>query len=171
MKYKKVVILLSLFVLVSIIYFVFNEIESNDINMDYNNSESTGKIIERDNILAEEKNREDLRKIIVYYFHTSFRCYSCRKIEEYTHKAILNGFNDEVTKGVLIWKPVNIDEPENKHFIKDYSLYTKSIIIEDQRRRGEPKWKLLDKTWTLLKDEEEFIKYIQDEVKQIMEGT
>ncbi len=104
-------------------------------------------------------------KIVAYYFHGNVRCVSCKKIEAYTDEAIHGAFASELDGGSLEWRVVNIDEPENKHFIEDYQLYTKSVILSDMADGKEVRWKNLDKVWKLLGDKDEFIAYIDNEVK------
>jgi hypothetical protein len=53
--------------------------------------------------------------VIAYYFHGTFRCSTCRTIEQYSHEAIQMYFAKELGNGRLEFRPVNIDEPENKH--------------------------------------------------------
>ena len=71
----------------------------------------------------------DNTKIIVYYFHESFRCPTCRNLEQYAKETIENNFKKELAKGNLLFKTVNVEEKENEHFVKDYQLYTKSLIL------------------------------------------
>ena len=103
-------------------------------------------------------------KIVAYYFHGNVRCVSCKKIEAYTDEAIHNGFAGQLDGGQLEWRVVNIDEPENKHFIEDYQLYTKSVILSDMVDGKEARWKNLDKVWKLLGDKDAFMAYINEEV-------
>jgi hypothetical protein len=99
-------------------------------------------------------------RVIAYYFHTTYRCVSCRHIEEYTREALESGFPIDLEEGHLVWRVVNIEEKGNEHFAKDYQLYTKSVVLVDERT-GE--WKNLPRVWQLLNDPNEFIEYIQTE--------
>lgn len=109
-------------------------------------------------------------KIIAYYFHGSYRCPSCQTIEEWSHEAIKNSFQDELKNGRLVWKPLNIGEAQNRHFVKDYSLYTKSLVISEMNGEKEIRWKNLDKVWQLLKNQEKFFSYVESEIKKYMEN-
>lgn len=73
--------------------------------------------------------------------------------------------------GKLVWRLVNVDEPANRHFIDDYQLYAKSVVVSDVRGGEEVRWKNLAKIWQLLNDENAFIKYIQDEVRVYLEAA
>ena len=48
---------------------------------------------------------------------------------QYSEEAIRGGFADELASGRLAWRVVNIDEPENKHFVQDFELVTKSLVL------------------------------------------
>ncbi|HEY3414117.1 MAG TPA: nitrophenyl compound nitroreductase subunit ArsF family protein [Armatimonadota bacterium] len=105
------------------------------------------------------------RKLIAYYFHGNYRCASCRTIEAWTNKAIRDNFPAELKAGRLEWRVVNVETAGNEHYMKDYKLFTKSVVLSDVRNGKEAKWKNLDKVWTLLRDEAAFKSYVRDEVK------
>jgi len=74
-------------------------------------------------------------------------------------------------EGKVAWRLVNLDEPANKHYIDDYQLYAKSVIVADVRDGDEVRWKNLAKVWQLTNDKAAFIGYIQDEVRDYLEGA
>ncbi|MCP4219734.1 MAG: hypothetical protein GY765_34190 [bacterium] len=104
----------------------------------------------------------------VYYFHTTHRCDTCRKIEKYTAEAIKKHFADELGNGKLVFSPVNIDEDANKHFVADYKIYTKHVIVSKVSKGKELKWKNLDRIWELVGGEAEFKTYIVKETRSIL---
>jgi len=66
--------------------------------------------------------------------------------------------------------PVNVDRKENKHFISDFKLYTKSVVIVEIANDGQTRWKNLERVWQLVHDEQAFIDYIYAEVKAYLSG-
>ncbi len=110
-------------------------------------------------------------EVIAYYFHTTVRCVSCKKIEAYSREAIENGFAEELKNGTLKFESINIDDEDNKHFAKDYQLYTKSLIICDMESGKQVQWKNLEKVWQLLGNEEKFIKYVRDEINSYLKES
>ncbi len=104
-------------------------------------------------------------ELIAYYFHTTRRCASCKKIEAYSREAIETGFGEALKTGELEWLVLNTDKPENKHFLEDYQLYTKSLVLSKIEDGEEKEWINLDKVWRLLGDKNSFIKYVQTEVQ------
>ncbi len=124
---------------------------------------------------AEEKRPMDESKktgmkTVVYYFHTAYRCYSCQKIEDLTARAIREGFSREIAEGSVAWRPVNIDLPENRHFIDDFKLFTKSVVVENVDGGKRVRWKNLARIWELLRDESGFTNYIRAEVEGFRHG-
>ncbi len=104
------------------------------------------------------------RTITVYYFHTSYRCYSCKKIEELTKQALVHNFIKQLKSGRIVFKAVNVENTENKHFVQDYQLFTKSVVLVDSIKGKNKNWKRLDQTWSYLGNPGIFEKYIEDEV-------
>jgi hypothetical protein len=109
-------------------------------------------------------------KIIAYYFHGTYRCPSCKTIEEWSHDAIKNSFQEELKNGRLVWKALNIEDVQYRHFVKNYSLYTKSLIISEMNGEKEIRWKNLDKVWQLLRNQEKFFSYVKGEIKKYLEN-
>lgn len=104
-------------------------------------------------------------RIVVYYFHTTYRCTSCKKIQAYTEEAVKASFANDIEQGRVIWRPLNTDEKANKHFLKDYQLYTKSVIVAEEINGKQERWKNLPKVWELIGDRPGFLLYIQEETE------
>ncbi len=103
------------------------------------------------------------RCLWVYYFFNNARCLTCRKMEKYVKEAVNDFFSDEIENGRVGFKAVNIDEAHNKHFIHDYALYTKSVVLSETKDGREMRWKNLEKIWELVRNEHDFRNYIRDE--------
>lgn len=110
-------------------------------------------------------------KVIAYYFHGTFRCTTCRTIEQYSHDAIQTYFAKELGNGSLEFKPVNVEEPGNKHFIQDYQLVTRSLVLSLVSDGKETKWKNLPDVWKLVRDKEKFYQYVKSQVEQFLKET
>ena len=104
-----------------------------------------------------------LTQSTVYYFHGNARCMLCHKIENYTKEVFEENFKDK-----LKLKIVNTDEPNNKHFITDYGLYTKSVVLVKIKNGKEIGYKNLDKIWNYLGDENKFKTYIREEIEAFL---
>jgi len=117
------------------------------------------------NVQADDNivNKQKSDKSIVYYFHGTVRCSSCKKIEEYTKEVFNENF-----KNLLEFKVVNVDESKNSHFITDYGLYTKSVVLSKLENGKEISFKNLDKIWYLLGNKNEFKNYIKLETQKFL---
>ncbi len=103
-------------------------------------------------------------KVVVYYFHGTARCPTCRKFESFSLEALQQAFAEAINDGRLEWQVVNVEQPDNEHFIKDYQLYSKSIVIVKIQNGRQTAWKNLKRIWELVRDKRVFMRYIQDEV-------
>ena len=104
-------------------------------------------------------------KIIAYYFHVTVRCTTCKTIEAYSREAILNHFKSDVDRGRLEWQVVNVQLPENKHFVKDYQLFTKSVVLVHIANGKQQSYKILNDVWELVGEKRQFQAYIDREVR------
>jgi len=107
-------------------------------------------------------------KVIVYYFYGNVRCPTCRKFEAYTKQALDEAFAEKIANGRVEWRMVNVEKSENRHFINDYQLYTKTIIIAEFQLNKQLRWKNLKKIWRLVGNKREFLDYIQSEVQSYL---
>lgn len=106
----------------------------------------------------------------VYYFHGNKRCITCKKLEAYTQEALEKYFAENLKSGDVQFEAVNIDNAESEHFIKDYNLYTKSVVLSEIKNGKETKWKNLDKIWSLVSNKDEFLAYIQNNLNSFKNG-
>ena len=110
----------------------------------------------------------DSGKVIAYYFHGSFRCPTCRNLEQYSKEAIEDNFKKELDEGILIFKALNVEEKENEHFVKDYQLYTKSLVLSLVKDNKEVKFKNLDKIWEYVRDKTKYMNYVKNEIENFL---
>ena len=103
-------------------------------------------------------------KVIAYYFHGTHRCTTCLTIERYSRKAIEKYFSQEIREGILEFKPLNVEEPENRHYIQDYQLVSSSLVISLVKQDKEVTWKNLIDVWKHVRDKDRFFQYVKDEV-------
>ena len=108
-----------------------------------------------------------LKNITVYYFHGNARCSSCRKLEQYTKEAVELNFSTGPFAGRAHFSAVNIDKPENQHFIADYKLVSKAVVLQPEKGG---KWTNLDQIWLKLEDKDAFLAYIRDGIIKVLEA-
>jgi hypothetical protein len=103
-------------------------------------------------------------KVIAYYFHGTMRCPTCRKLESYSQEALENNFKPELASGKLEFKVINVEHKGNEHFVNDYRLYTKSLVLSLVKAGKEVKSKNLEAIWELVGNKDKFKGYVKEEV-------
>lgn len=105
---------------------------------------------------------------VVFYFHGNARCTTCKTIEAYADEAVHAAFGEDLDDGTLQWRVVNIDEPANRHFIQDFQLVTRSVVLAEYRDGRVVRSKNLDQVWQLVRDKQRFVDYVQSETKAFL---
>ena len=77
-------------------------------------------------------------------------------------------FSKQVQAGAIVYKAVNIEKEGNAHFIEDYQLYTKSVVLSLVKDGKEVKYKNLTKVWEYLRDKTKFEDYEKEEIKDFL---
>ena len=100
---------------------------------------------------------------LVYYFHATTRCATCRTIEAYAHETVASRFATDIEARRLEWRTVNVDEPANQHFVRDFQLQTRSVVVVDAK--DSKRYKILDRVWQLDGNKTAFQSYVEREIR------
>lgn len=106
--------------------------------------------------------------VMVYYFHGNFRCQNCYNMEQWTKELMDTCFKEQVGAGRLVFKMFNTDEKENQHFLNDYKLYTKSVVLSLVKDGKEVRYDNLAKIWDCLRSKEKFQEYVKTEIEKYL---
>lgn len=104
----------------------------------------------------------------VTYFFSEPRCKTCRTIETLTAETVRDTFKAELDTGKLQWKMVDTDKKENRHYITDFKLFTKSVVVAEIRNGEVQRFQVLQKVWELVHSPEKFRAYVSDSVRTFM---
>jgi hypothetical protein len=195
-KVKKVfAIILGVFLVASLTYLVYKEIDNgkektetisenqlvNNQNLDTNinpgeatsdnqsqESSESANDTDAENNNSSIKQTDDNSKVVAYLFHSTHRCTSCNLIEDFTTKTLNEYFSSELQKKKLEFISIDVDQPQNRHYIKDYQLFTISLVIALYDGDKQEKWQNLDKVWDYLNDQEKFSQYIMTSIKSYL---
>ena len=158
-------VILLLFVVVSIGSIIWKETRKQDTASPAESvkSEIPDAVVvnDKDAVVADQV-------LVVYFLHGRARCKSCKIIEAFGKKALEEGFPDEMKSGRIIWRDIDMDEPENKHFVQDYQIISISLVLSDTEGGEQKRWKNLDEVWNLFSNESAFVGYVQEEVKAFL---
>jgi hypothetical protein len=106
--------------------------------------------------------------VVAFYFHRTARCHTCLQIEEWARLTIEGRFAGELAGGLIQWRSVNIEEPGNEHFEKDYELTTQSLVLVRIKYGRPAQWKNLKSVWELSGDYGRFTEYVETEVSSFL---
>lgn len=103
--------------------------------------------------------------VLVTYFTTDVRCDSCRTIEALTQRAVQEGFRDELAAGQVVFRVVNTDRPEHRHFVEHYEIANKTVIVSHQREGREVAWTGRQDVWLHFDEPETFFAYVREPIR------
>ncbi len=70
--------------------------------------------------------------------------------------------------GILSFKAIDVQEPGNRHFVKDFGLYGRSVAVAGYRDGKVTRYKLLPEAWLYAKDPQKLEEYILHEISAFM---
>ncbi len=108
--------------------------------------------------------------LVVYYFHGETRCPTCRNIESYSHEAVQAAFPQELAQDKVLWRVINYELPENRHFATDYEIVAPTVVLVRIVDGKVADWRNLGRVWELVGDRLAFANYVQNETRSML-GT
>ena len=145
-------VVLGLFATVSAAYVVFDEVTR---------SEPVGTSVEQ----------FEGDHVVVYYFHGNKRCATCTSIEQYAREAIEKGLPEELRSGRIVWRTLNFEDDANASYREEYTLVSSSLVLSDVRDGKQHDSVDLDEVWTLVTDKAAFLKYVESEIRELLESA
>jgi hypothetical protein len=107
--------------------------------------------------------------VVVYYFHGNRRCRTCMGIQRAIQTTVSERFGPEVASGALVFREVNIDEPENAHFVKDFDLSSSSMVVVAKNGDKTVQWENCNEVWPLAHQETELASYAEKQIRSYLE--
>jgi hypothetical protein len=170
MKPKRILaVVLLVFVVASLAYMVGKGQKSESVSGEDANSSTSIEESRSSSINEQDANAQRDTRLVVYYFHGDMRCMTCYRLETYAKEALDTYFTDKLASEDIVWKVVNVDKPENRHFIQDYKLVTKSVVISETVNGKEIRWKNLEQIWQLVRNKESYLNYIRGSISAFLE--
>lgn len=103
-------------------------------------------------------------QVVMTYFISGGRCEMCRKIEALTKETADKDFADSVADGRLVFRVIDTDEAGMTHYVDDYQLTSKTVVLSHRVDGKETEWSNMAKVWDLLDDPEEFRAYLGGQI-------
>lgn len=108
--------------------------------------------------------------VVAYDFRNTQRCASCITIEDWTSGVLKTEFAAQLADGTLTWRPLDVQQPANAHFIQDYQLTSISVVLVRYTNGKPGKWENLQKVWQLLGDQKAFEDYIKSSTRSFLDS-
>lgn len=96
-------------------------------------------------------------RLVAFYFHGNKRCDACNSIERLTRAAL----KPDTDAGMLEIRSVNVDEPAHAHFVTDFELAVRTVVLAEDVGGRYPRWKRLDECWSRYEEPADFTAYLQ----------
>jgi len=106
-------------------------------------------------------------KVVVYYFHTTFRCVTCNDIEQRIKNLIQREFADAYKAGRIEWKEVDFQQEEV--LAKRYGVMVGCVVVANIRGGKDVDFQRLDEIWTKFQEPSGFDQYIISAVKKYLD--
>jgi hypothetical protein len=106
--------------------------------------------------------------LVVYYFHSSIRCPTCRSIESQAQETVQTYFAPQLDNGEVVWKIVNFEQASAKPLTEMFQIQMPVVVLAKMKDGKMEDWKRLDEVWALVGDKPAFMKYVQGEIERML---
>ncbi len=120
--------------------------------------------------MAEERLGQDgKQKVYVLYLHGNAKCITCKEILERTTETLESSFVMPMNKGVLVYREINMDLPENREYANTFEYFATSVVLALYEKGELKTWKNLDKVWDFANNPDAFVPYFTKELESMLE--
>jgi len=110
-------------------------------------------------------------QVVVYYFHRKFRCQSCEVLESTLVNTMRVVYADHFGSGRLAMCVINLDDPENRHYLDKFEIFSNSVIIAQKKGGNIYRFKAVESVWDVSEDRDAISHVLQKEVGQFLPGS
>lgn len=107
-------------------------------------------------------------QVVMTYFLIGTRCASCKKIEALARETAERDFAAELAANRLVFRVIDTGEPENRHYLNDYKLTSKTVVISRRIDGKETAWKDMGNVWELFEDAPAYHAYLGAQIREFL---
>ena len=111
---------------------------------------------------------------VAYMLIGAKRCDLCLKIERWTKRSVEDWQKRHPAQAdEVVFELICADEPAHKHYIKDYELAFKTVLLlENDGKGGVARWRNLQDVWEWVRtdDEAAFVKNVSQAIDAMMKA-
>jgi hypothetical protein len=109
--------------------------------------------------------------LVVYYFHSSFRCATCLGIEANTKATLDADFAPQLANEEIVFRPLNFQKPAGKKLAERFKVGDPVVVLARMTGGEVAASKSLDKVRVLVDDKKAFRDYLSGEIKQMLPAS
>lgn len=106
-------------------------------------------------------------QVVVYYFHRTFRCFSCTRMEHMVRAALQEEFSTELADGTVVWK--SVDYQQHETLARQYGVVGPSVVVSPTTGAAETSYEKLNQLWGMVDEHEMFSEELRAAVVKAME--
>lgn len=107
-------------------------------------------------------------QVVMTYFLIGTRCTSCKKIEALARETAERDFAAELAANRLVFRVIDTGEPANRHYLNDYKLTSKTVVISRRIDGKETTWKDMKNVWELFEDAPAYHAYLGAQIREFL---
>lgn len=107
-------------------------------------------------------------QVVMTYFVIGTRCASCMKIEALARETAEKDFARELRSNKVVFRVIDTDEPSNRHYLNDYKLTSKTVVISRRIDGSETAWKDMEKVWDLFDEAPAYHAYLGAQIREYL---
>jgi|WetSurMetagenome_2_1015567.scaffolds.fasta_scaffold00052_4 hypothetical protein len=104
------------------------------------------------------------------FFHPVPGCDSCDQVGRFANETVTTYFAQELARGTLTYRDVNLNLPENAAIAKKYGAYDNSLFVGVQDESGFHATEIAD-IWYYAYNREAFMQYLRGVLGRQLAGT
>lgn len=111
----------------------------------------------------------NVTQVEVVHFHPAQQCVSCRTLGEYARETVNTYFPGELSSGVLVYREINYQLPDNRDIVRKYRVTGSSLWIgiygTDSFRKKENV-----NVWYKIGNKDEYMLYLKGVIERGLAG-
>jgi hypothetical protein len=120
-------------------------------------------------ILQGRENTIAIDKLEVFHFHATRQCYSCITVGNYAEETINTFFKDELDQGIIIFKHIDNQLPENQDDVVKYGVTGSSLWLGTYKGdEFTPEQNV--QVWYKIGDKQSYMDYLRDVIESKLAG-
>lgn len=104
-------------------------------------------------------------QVVMTYFISGERCENCRTIEALAKETVAREFAADQAAKRVVFRVVDTGAPGHAHFVSDYQLSSKMVVLSHRVDGKETEWRAMEKVWDLLDDPDGFRNYLTEGIR------